>query len=129
MPGPGNFVTEDGRILGRHKGITHYTLGQRRGLELPMGERGFVIGSNQELFTDKVLCDHVNYMTVEDLTEPTRVLAKIRYNHKGEYGTLTKQPDGKVLCTFDAPVRAATPGQAMVFYQDEHVLGGGTIIL
>ena len=110
VPGPGNFVTEDGRILGRHKGITHYTLGQRRGLELPMGERVFVtairpetnevvIGSNQELFTDKVLCDHVNYMTVEDLTEPTRVLAKIRYNHKGEYGTLTKQPDGKVLCT------------------------------
>lgn len=140
VPGPGNFVTEDGRILGRHKGITHYTLGQRRGLELPMGERVFVtairpetnevvIGSNQELFTDKVLCDHVNYMAVEDLTEPTRVLAKIRYNHKGEYGTLTKQPDGKVLCTFDVPVRAATPGQAMVFYQDEHVLGGGTIIL
>lgn len=140
VPGPGNFVTEDGRILGRHKGITHYTLGQRRGLELPMGERVFVtairpetnevvIGSNQELFTDKVLCDHVNYMAVEDLTEPTRVLAKIRYNHKGEYGTLTKQPDGKVLCTFDAPVRAATPGQAMVFYRDEHVLGGGTIIL
>ena len=140
VPGPGNFVTEDGRILGRHKGITHYTLGQRRGLELPMGERVFVtairpetnevvIGSNQELFTDKVLCDHVNYMTVEDLKGATRVLAKIRYNHKGEYGTLTKQPDGKVLCTFDAPVRAATPGQAMVFYQDEHVLGGGTIVL
>ena len=140
VPGPGNFVTEDGRVLGRHKGITHYTLGQRRGLELPMGERVFVtairpetnevvIGSNQELFTDKVLCDHVNYMAVEDLTQAQRVLAKIRYNHKGEYGTLTKQPDGKVLCTFDAPVRAATPGQAMVFYQDEHVLGGGTIIL
>ena len=140
VPGPGNFVTEDGRILGHHKGITHYTLGQRRGLELPMGERVFVtairpetnevvIGSNQELFTDKVLCDRVNYMAVEDLTEPARVLAKIRYNHKGEYGTLTKQPDGKVLCTFDAPVRAATPGQAMVFYQDEHVLGGGTILL
>ena len=140
VPGPGNFVTEDGRILGRHKGITHYTLGQRRGLELPMGERVFVtairpetnevvIGSNQELFTDKVLCDHVNYMAVEDLVEPTRVLAKIRYNHKGEYGTLTKQPAGKVLCTFEAPVRAATPGQAMVFYQGEHVLGGGTIIL
>lgn len=140
VPGPGNFVTEDGRILGRHKGITHYTLGQRRGLELPMGERVFVtairpetnevvIGSNQELFTDKVLCDRVNYMAVEDLAEPVRVLAKIRYNHKGEYGTLTKQPDGKVLCTFDAPVRAATPGQAMVFYQGEHVLGGGTIVL
>ena len=105
-----------------------------------MGERVFVtairpetnevvIGSNQELFTDKVLCENVNYMAVEDNTEPVRVLAKIRYNHKGEYGTLTRQPDGRVLCTFDAPVRAATPGQAMVFYQDEHVLGGGTIIL
>ncbi len=57
----------------------------------------------------------MNYMTVEDLTEPTRVLAKIRYNHKGEYGTLTKQPDGKVLCTFDAPVRAATPGRPWYF--------------
>ena len=140
VPGPGNFVTDDGRILGRHKGITHYTLGQRRGLELPMGERVFVtairpgtnevvIGSNQELFTDKVLCDNVNYMAVEDLTEPVRALVKIRYNHKGEYGMLEKQPDGKVLCTFEAPVRAATPGQAMVFYQDEHVLGGGTIIM
>ena len=140
VPGPGNFVTEDGRVLGQHKGITHYTLGQRRGLELPMGERVFVtairpetnevvIGSNQELFIDKVLCDHVNYMAVEDLTEPVRVLTKIRYNHKGEYGILEKQPDGKVLCTFEAPVRAATPGQAMVFYQGEHVLGGGTIIL
>ena len=140
VPGPGNFVTEDGRILGRHKGITHYTLGQRRGLDLPMGERVFVtairpetyevvIGSNQELFTDKVLCENVNYMAVEDSTEPVRVLAKSRYNHKGEHGTLTKQPDGRVLCTFDAPVRAATPGQAMVFYQGEHVLGGGTIVL
>ena len=140
VPGPGNFVTEDGRILGHHKGITHYTLGQRRGLELPMGERVFVtairpetnevvIGSNQELFTDKVLCENVNYMAVENITEPVRVLAKIRYNHKGEYGTLTRQPDGRVLCTFDVPVRAATPGQAMVFYQGEHVLGGGTIVL
>ena len=98
-----------------------------------MGERVFVtairpetnevvIGSNQELFTDKVLCENVNYMAVENITEPVRVLAKIRYNHKGEYRTLTKQPDGKVLC-------AATPGQAMVFYQGEHVLGGGTIVL
>lgn len=138
VPGAGNFVTKDGKILGTHKGITHYTIGQRRGLELPMGERVFVteirpdtnevvIGGNEDVFTETVLCDKVNYMAVEDLTEPERVLAKIRYNHRGEYCVIEKQPDGKVLCRFEKPVRAATPGQAVVFYEDDHVLGGGTI--
>ena len=139
VPGPGNFVTADGKVLGTHKGITHYTIGQRRGLELPMGERVFVteirpetdevvIGSNEDVFTDKVLCDRVNYMSVDGLEVPRRVLAKIRYNHKGEYCQIEKQADGKVLCTFEKPVRAATPGQAVVFYEDGYVLGGGTIL-
>ncbi|MBQ7776793.1 MAG: tRNA 2-thiouridine(34) synthase MnmA [Lachnospiraceae bacterium] len=139
VPGPGNFVTPDGKILGTHKGITHYTIGQRRGLELPMGERVFVteirpqtnevvIGKNEDIFVDKVLCDRVNYMAMEDLAEPRRAMAKIRYNHKGEYCMLEKLPDGKVLCRFEQPVRAATPGQAVVFYDGEYVLGGGTII-
>ena len=139
VPGPGNFVTPDGKILGTHKGITHYTIGQRRGLELPMGERVFVteirpqtnevvIGKNEDIFVDKVLCDRVNYMAMEDLAEPRRAMAKIRYNHKGEYCMLEKLPDGKVLCHFEQPVRAATPGQAVVFYDGEYVLGGGTII-
>ncbi len=139
VPKPGNFVDLNGKVLGRHKGITHYTIGQRRGLELPMGERVFVtqirpesaevvIGKNEELFTTKVLCENVNYMGMEDLKEPRRVLAKIRYNHKGEYCTIEKQTDGKVLCNFEQPVRAATPGQAVVFYEGEYVLGGGTIL-
>ena len=139
VPGPGNFVTADGTVLGQHKGITHYTIGQRRGLGLPMGERVFVtqirpetndvvIGENEDIFTRSVLCDRVNYMAVADLTEPVRALAKIRYNHRGEYCTLKKQPDGKVLCSFEKPVRAATPGQAVVFYDGEYVLGGGTIV-
>ena len=139
VPGPGNFVTADGTVLGQHKGITHYTIGQRRGLGLPMGERVFVtrirpetnevvIGENEDIFTRSVLCDRVNYMAVADLTEPVRALAKIRYNHRGEYCTLQKQPDGKVLCSFEKPVRAATPGQAVVFYNGEYVLGGGTIV-
>ena len=139
VPKPGNFVDLGGKVLGRHKGITHYTIGQRRGLELPMGERVFVtqirpetaevvIGKNEELFTTKVLCENVNYMGMEDLTEPRRVLAKIRYNHKGEYCIIEKRPDGKVLCDFEQPVRAATPGQAVVFYEGEYVLGGGTIL-
>lgn len=139
VPKPGNFVDLEGKVLGRHKGITHYTIGQRRGLELPMGERVFVthirpetaevvIGKNEELFTTKVLCENVNYMGMEDLKEPRRVLAKIRYNHKGEYCTIEKRTDGKVLCNFEQPVRAATPGQAVVFYEGEYVLGGGTIL-
>ena len=80
VPGPGDFVTTDGRELGRHKGISHYTIGQRRGLELPMGERVFVkeirpeqnqvvIGTNADIFTTEVFCKDVNYMSVSDITE------------------------------------------------------------
>ena len=139
VPGPGNFVTLDGRVLGQHKGITHYTVGQRRGLEIAAGHRIFVtqirpetnevvIGENEDTFTDTVICDKVNFMSVENITEPVRVIAKIRYNHKGEFCILQKQADGKVICSFERPVRAATPGQAVVFYDGEHVLGGGTIL-
>ncbi len=135
----GNFVTADGKVLGTHKGITHYTIGQRRGLELPMGERVFVtgirpdtnevvIGKNEDIFTTTVICDNVNFMSVEDLREPMRVLGKIRYNHKGEYCTVEKMEDGRVRATFEKPVRAVTPGQAFVFYDGEYVAGGGTIV-
>ena len=139
VPGPGNFVDKDGKVLGRHKGITHYTIGQRKGLEIAMGRRVFVteirpetaevvLGENEDVFTDRVLCDRVNFMSVADVTEPTRVKAKIRYNHQGEYCVLEKQADGSVLCRFEKPVRASTPGQAVVFYDGEYVLGGGTIL-
>lgn len=139
VPGPGNFVTAQGEILGRHKGITHYTIGQRRGLELPMGKRVFVtelrpetnevvIGGNEDVFTRRVLCNNVNYMSIPDLESPRRVLAKIRYNHRGDWCTIEKLEHGKVLCSFEKPVRASTPGQAVVFYEGEHVLGGGTIL-
>lgn len=138
VPGPGNYVNKDGEILGTHKGITHYTIGQRRGLELPMGHRVFVtqirpetnevvVGENEELFVDRVLCDQLNFMAIDDLKEPMRVRAKIRYNHGGEYCTIRKIGEDLVECRFEAKVRAATPGQAVVFYEDDHVLGGGTI--
>lgn len=135
----GNFVTSDGKVLGPHKGITHYTKGQRRGLDLPMGERVFVtqirpdtgevvIGKNEELFTTKVVCKQVNFMGIEDLIHPLRVWAKIRYNHKGEYCTIRKIGDDMVEAIFESPVRAATPGQAICFYEDSYLIGGGTII-
>ena len=139
VPGPGKFVDGEGRVLGVHKGITHYTIGQRRGLELPMGERVFVtkirpdtnevvIGKNEDIFTATVVCDRVNFMAVGDLEQPVRALAKIRYNHKGEYCKIEKLSDEKILCSFEQPVRAATAGQAIVFYDGEYVLGGGTIL-
>ena len=139
VPGPGNFVTSDGKVLGQHKGITHYTVGQRRGLEIAMGRRVFVtrirpdtnevvIGENEDTFTDTVICNRVNFMSIKDLTHPRRVLAKIRYNHRGEYCLIEKIGDDKVKCTFEKMVRASTPGQAVVFYDGEHVLGGGTIL-
>ncbi len=139
VPGPGSFVTKSGEVLGQHRGITHYTVGQRRGLGLPMGERVFVtrilpesnevvVGGGDEIFTKELFCDRVSFMAVEDIDKPTRVRAKIRYNHAGEAAVIEKLSDGSLHCLFEKPVRAVTPGQAVVFYDGEHVLGGGTIL-
>lgn len=139
VQGIGNFVTADGEILGQHKGITHYTIGQRRGLNLAMGYPVFVteirvatnevvIGENADVFTSVLICNNINYMLMPKLDEPRKVLAKIRYSHKGTMCLIEKIGDDLVQCTFDEPVRAVTPGQAVVFYEDEFVLGGGTII-
>lgn len=139
LPGAGNFVNPEGKILGRHKGITHYTIGQRKGLNLAMGHPVFVvglrpetnevvIGEMEDLYTREVYCEDVNYMAMADLPTPKRAICKIRYAHQGSPCILEKTEDGRVKCTFDEPVRAATPGQAAVFYEGEYVLGGGTIL-
>ena len=139
VPGPGNFVTKDGTVIGQHKGITHYTIGQRKGLNLAMGQPVFVthicaktgevvIGANEDVFSDTLLCDRINFMGMDDLKEPRKVMAKIRYAHKGEVCLLERVDEKRIKCTFENPVRAITPGQAVVFYEQDYVLGGGTII-
>lgn len=136
---PGNFVTAAGEILGQHKGIHHYTVGQRKGLGLAMGHPVFVtqirpetnevvIGEAEDVFTDTLVCGDLNFMAVEDITEPVEVLAKIRYSHAGAPCVIRRMQDGRVGCAFREPVRAVTPGQAVVFYQEDHILGGGTIV-
>ena len=138
----GNFVNSAGEILGRHKGITHYTIGQRRGLEIAAGHRIFVtkidpeknevvLGENEELFNTEVTCDNLFFMAVEGMKpgEKKRVLAKIRYNHAGETGEFEMLENGKGICRFDKPVRAATPGQSLVLYDNDYVFGGGLICL
>ncbi len=137
-PAEGDFVDTEGRVLGRHRGLTHYTVGQRKGLGIAFGVPMFVqnlcpetnqvvLGSNEQLFTRRVRCRDLNFMAVPGLPEPLPVTAKIRYSHRGAAGTIRTVGEDRAECVFDEPVRAATPGQALVFYRDGVVLGGGTI--
>ncbi len=137
---PGNFVDLDGNVLGRHKGISHYTVGQRKGLNLAMGYPVFVVairpetnevvlGNGQDVFTDVVRCNQLNWMALDGIgEEEVSVNAKIRYSHKGASCKIRRIGEDMVECRFEEPVRAATPGQAVVFYQDDYVAGGGTIL-
>lgn len=135
----GNFVWKDGTILGAHKGITHYTVGQRKGLGLSMGRPVFVtkictetgdvmIGEAEDVFSKELFCDRLNFMAVPDLWEPRKVLAKIRYSHKGAVCRIKRVDQDRIKCIFEEPVRAVTPGQAVVFYDGEYLFGGGTIL-
>ena len=134
----GNFVTAEGRVLGPHKGIIHYTVGQRKGLGLALGYPAFVleirpdtrevvIGNYEESLAESLTVSDLNFMSVEDLEKPRRVFVKIRYNHKGVWGRIEKTGADQVTCTFEEPQRAVTPGQAAVFYDGEYILGGGRI--
>lgn len=135
---PGNFVDKEGRILGEHTGITDYTVGQRKGLGLSVGHPVFVseiridtnevvIGENDDIMSRIVIADNVNYMGEAVIDEGKLYQAKIRYNHKGS-PCHAKVEDNRLICTFDEPVRAATPGQALVVYSDDYVAFGGTIL-
>lgn len=135
----GNYVQKDGTVIGQHEGIIHYTIGQRKGLNLAMGRPVFVteirpesnevvIGENEDLFVHSLLCDRVNFMAIEKLEDGMNLMAKIRYNHAGAPCTLEDAGNGKVKVTFTEPQRAITPGQAVVFYQGEYVAGGGIIL-
>lgn len=135
---PGNFVTADGEVVGQHKGIVRYTVGQRKGLGLSLGYPTFVlairpdtnevvIGSSEESRSRYVRADDINFMSIEDLSDKKRVWAKIRYNHKGAWCMVEKTGEDEILCTFEELQRAITPGQAVVLYDGEYVLGGGTI--
>lgn len=135
----GNFVDIEGNVLGRHKGIIHYTIGQRKGLGLSLGKPGFVveirpetnevvIGDNSDVFGTTLYANNLNFMTIEKLDRPLKVTGKIRYSHR-EANCTIEMIDGDTLkCVFEEPQRAITPGQAVVFYDGEYVLGGGTIL-
>lgn len=136
----GEFVDAEGTVLGRHKGIIHYTIGQRKGLGVTFGKPMFVTKINPETnevvlgekgteFSKELLADKLNFISIEELTEPISVLAKVRYSAKPAKATVSPMSDGTAKVEFDEPQRAVTPGQAVVFYElcGNGVVGGGII--
>ena len=134
----GDFVNKSGDIMGKHKGIMHYTVGQRKGLgsfgspkfvlSVNAENNQVVLGENDDLFTTTLICDKVNFLDGRILTEPLNAEIKIRYSAKAEKGVISPLNDGKYRVDFDTPVRAITPGQSAVFYHGDILLGGGKII-
>ena len=135
----GNFVSVTGEVLGKHKGITHYTIGQRKGLGIALGAPAFVVairpetdevvlGTNEDVFTTKLYANQLNAMAIPEFTDGMELKAKIRYSHAGSMCKITRTGEDEICCEFAEPVRAVTPGQAVVFYDGEYVAGGGRII-
>ena len=135
---PGDFVDRAGHVLGRHKGLPCYTTGQRKGLGVSAGKHVYVLrknaqdntillGDNEELFTSVLTADRVNWISGETPASPLRVTAKTRYSQTEAAATVNPLPDGRIRVEFDVPQRAITAGQAVVLYDGEQVLGGGTI--
>lgn len=135
---PGDFVDRAGHVLGRHKGLPCYTTGQRKGLGVSAGKHVYVLrknaqdntillGDNEELFTSVLTADRVNWISGETPASPLRVTAKTRYSQTEAAATVHPLPDGRIRVEFDVSQRAITAGQAVVLYDGEQVLGGGTI--
>lgn len=141
IPEEGNFVDENGKILGKHKGIIHYTVGQRKGLGIALGRPAYikkicadtneiVLGTEDETGCSEIFCRDLNFLSIPELepNETLRCQVKVRYRHPGKYATLEKTEDGMLKISFEEPVRSAAPGQSAVFYdEDERVIGGGII--
>lgn len=136
---PGDFIDKDGNVLGTHRGIIHYTLGQRKGLGVSAATPLYVckidvlnntvtLGENGDLFSTELTVGDFNWISGEAPSETFRCEAKIRYRQKEQPATVYPCGAGKVKIVFDEPQRAITPGQAAVLYDGEKVLGGGTIL-
>ena len=134
----GYFVDTKGNVLGKHKGIVNYTIGQRKGLGIAFGKPMFVIdinakkntvvlGDNEDLFNKVVIAKDVNLIAFDEITEPVRVEAKIRYSAKPSPATVYKIDNNKIKIVFDEPQRAITKGQSVVMYNGDVVVGGGII--
>ena len=134
----GDYLDLSGHVVGRHSGAVAYTLGQRKGLGLAMGAPVYVcaknmekntvtVGHNEALFATTLRAKDWNWLPFPALTEPMHVMAKARYRHTEQPATVYPEEDGFARVVFDAPQRAMTPGQAVVLYDGDTVVGSGTI--
>ncbi len=137
-PTPGYFVDLDGNRLGQHKGMLHYTIGQRKGLGIALGHPMYVcrkdavsgdvtLGTNDDLFSRHLTTRSVHWLSGRSPDGGLRVEAKIRYAHTPSPATVWQEDDAHVRVEFDAPQRAIAPGQSVVFYDGDTLLGGGII--
>ena len=136
---PGNFVDKDGKVLGRHKGIVYYTIGQRKGLGVAVGKRIFVVdinplanevvlGDEADIFRSSLIIKNVNLIAFDELKEPMEVQGKIRYASKPAAAIIHPLDGGKANVVFKEPQRAITKGQSCVLYDGDYVVGGGIIV-
>ena len=135
---PGDFIDANGNILGRHKGLIRYTIGQRKGLGISLGKPAFVsridpvnntvtLGDEELLFSSSLDAGDINLIAVPKIETPLRVTAKVRYSAKEAPATVVQTGDDELHIEFDTPQRALTRGQSVVLYSDEVVIGGGII--
>ena len=138
----GNFVDMDGKKIGRHKGIIHYTIGQRKGLGISGGNSGIlyvikidadtntvVVGPEKYLFSDELTASNMNWISIPSLAAPIEIKAKIRQQHKESEATVTPCiGKDQIIVKFKTPQRAVTPGQTVVLYDNDVVIGGGIIV-
>lgn len=134
----GNFVDKQGNVLGKHKGIVYYTIGQRKGLGIAFGKPMYVVdinpfknevvlGSLEDLLNTELVAKDINYIPFDTLKEPMEVEAKIRYSQIPSKAIITPIDDGRVIVNFHEKQRAITKGQSVVFYKDDLLIGGGII--
>ena len=134
----GDYVDMDGNVLGKHKGIIHYTIGQRKGLGISMGRNIFVVNKDAKtntvtladedvLFTDTVVIKHINLIPFDRIEGKIRVTAKIRYRHEESEAFAEQTGEDEITLTFDKPQRAPARGQSAVMYDGDYVIGGGII--
>ena len=139
LPGAGEILNTVGEVIGTHTGIHHYTVGQRRGIGISAAQPLYVtgidsarnriiVGEQDDLLSDEFTAAGVNWIALDNPSDPVRAEVRVRYRHTAAPATVTPMPDSRAQVKFDEPQRAITPGQATVFYRGDEVVGGGWIV-